>query len=91
MTHKKIKRFQLEGVVADDSAFVRLKAQYVNMLFYNMRSHGYVPLLDVDPAWATSWNGESYDFVLTVHGVYYGMSTARKIYGVSDGKEVPME
>jgi len=90
-THKQIKRFQLEGKIADDSDFPRLRSQYINMLFYNMRTKGFVPVLDLDEAWSTSFNGTSYDFVLTVHGVYYGPKQARLIYGLSGNKEIPME
>lgn len=90
MTHKQIKRFQIEGQISDD-AFVRMKEQYLNLLFYDMRTKGYVPVLDLDEAFSTSWNGKSFDFVLTVHGVYYGPTEARKIYGLTGSKEIPME
>lgn len=81
----------MEGLIADDAAFLRLRTQYLNMMFYNMRTKGYVPILDVADAFSTSWNGESYDFTLTVHGVYYGQQKARKIYGLTGDKEIPME
>lgn len=90
MTHKQIKRFQIEGEISDD-AFIRMREQYINMLFYNMRTKGYVPVLDLDDAFSTEWNGKNFDFTLTVHGVYYGPVKAREIYGISGNKEIPME
>lgn len=91
MTHRKIKRFQIEGKIADDADIPRLKNEYVNMLYYNMRTKGYVPVLDIDYAFSTSYNGSSYDFVLSAHGVFYGPVKARKIYGLAGSKEIPME
>lgn len=89
MTHKAIKRFQIEGQISDD-AFDRMKKLYVKEMFRSMRSKGYVPILDLDSAFSTEWNGKSFDFVLTVHGVYYGITEARGIYGLSDNKEIPL-
>jgi hypothetical protein len=87
MTHKQIKRFQINGQISDD-AFLRMKETYINQMFSNMRSKGYVPILDLDSAFSTEWNGSTFDFVLTVHGVYYGQTEARKIYGLADNKEI---
>jgi hypothetical protein len=91
MTHKKIKRYQIEGKINNDSDIVRMQAQYINTLWYKMRSEGYVPVLDLSPAWSLQWDGEHYDFLLTVHGVYYGKTRALDIYGVEGLREIPME
>jgi hypothetical protein len=91
MTHKNIKRFQMKGVIRDDSDIVRLYEQHVNLLTHQMRMDGYVPVLDIQPAWSLSYNGKTYDFLLTVHGVYYGRKRSKKIAGVSGLKEIMME
>ncbi len=91
MTHKKIKRYQIDGQLASDADILRIQAQYVNMLYYDMRGQGFVPVLDLSPAWSTSWDGDKYSFLLTVHGVYLGKARAKKVYGVIGQKEIPME
>ena len=91
MTHKVIKRFQLEGQISDDSDIVRLRQQHINLLVAQMRDEGYVPVLDLDPAVALDFKGMSYDFLITMHGVYYGKAKAKVIYGVAGNREVPMK
>lgn len=91
MTHKNIKRFQMDGVIADDSDILRLYGQYVNLLTHSMRSQGYVPVLDLSPAWSLSYNGKHYEFLLSMHGVYYGTAKAKKIAGITGQREIMME
>lgn len=91
MTHKKITRFQLEGTIKDDSDIVRLKERYVQTLQGDMRMDGYVPLLAIDPAFSTVYDGKNYTFLLTIHGVYVGKNKAQAVYGIDGQKEIPME
>jgi hypothetical protein len=91
MTHKNIKRFQMNGVIGDDSDILRLYAQYVNLLTHQMREQGYVPVLDLSPAWSLSYNGKTYDFLLTLHGVYLGRVRSKKVSGITGLKEIMME
>ena len=48
MNHKQIKRFQVRVEFADDAGIPRLKYQYESMLTHDMRSKGYVRVLDID-------------------------------------------
>ncbi len=91
MTHKKINRFQLEGSYGDDSDIVRLKEKYIQTLQGDMRMDGYVPVLAIDPAFSTVYDGKNYNFLLTIHGVYVGKQKAQIVYGIDGQKEIPME
>ena len=81
-SHKPIKRFGLEGEIYDDSHIVRLKDQYVFMITSVMRKHGYVPRYDIDPDFTIGYNGKTFEFQLSVYGVYVGKERAKWILGV---------
>jgi len=76
----------MSGQIKDDSDILRLKDQYLVLLHNDMRGRGYVPLLDLDPAWSTSLIDGRYHFLMTVHGVYYGKKKARKYVGLAGSK-----
>lgn len=81
-SHKPIKRFGLEGEIYDDSHIVRLKDQYVFMVVSVMRNHGYVPRYDIDPDFTIGYNGKTFEFQLSVYGVYVGKERAKCILGI---------
>lgn len=81
MHHKNIKRFGLDGSIGDDKDFIKSRESFTHMILEEMRDSGYVPVLDLGPLWSTSWNGESFDFVLSLYGVHVGMRKAREIEG----------
>ena len=90
--HKKIERFGFDGVIGDDTDFIRLRSQYEALIVDQMRSDGYVPVLDLGPMWSTRWDkkSESYAFDLTVYGVYVGKKKACNIEGMDgSGKLLP--
>ena len=91
MTHKRIKRFQIDGIFRDDSDIIRLRHQYESMLVQSMRGDGYVRVLDIDTAFSVSYNSETqiWSFVMTIHGVYVGKVKAWQIEGCSEGKMLP--
>ena len=92
MTHKQIKRFQMEGTIKDESDTIRLKAQYIRMIYWDMRQAGYVPILDLDPSFSLEFDSFSniFSFKLTVHGVFLGTAKAKKTYGITGNREVPL-
>ena len=47
--HKTIKKFNLNGIIHDESALGRLKQEYIRLLESEMRLSGYVPRLDINP------------------------------------------
>ena len=76
MTHKKIKRFQIEVEFLDDSDIIRIRNQYENLLTSQMRDAGYIRVLDIDPAFSVEFTGETWKFVMTIHGIYVGKKKA---------------
>lgn len=89
MTHRPIKRFQIRVEFADDSDMIRIKNQYENMLTHDMRGKGYARLLDIDPAFSVEFTGETWKFIMTIHGVYVGKKKAWESEGITQGKLIP--
>lgn len=82
--HKTIKRFGIEGQIADDAMFIRFREQQESMLIAAMRESGYVPVLGFGPFFSTAYNEDkdTYDFSLSVYGVYVGIKRAGSVEGV---------
>jgi len=59
MTHRKIKRFQIDVEFYDNSQLISLRPQYENLLVQDMRGKGYVRVLDIDPAFSVEFTGET--------------------------------
>lgn len=85
--HDHIKRFQIQGNIASDSDFIRLREQYEKMVLDDMRDSGYVPVLDIGPHWSTKYvtdgNNEHYEFIITMYGVRVGKKKAWELDGMS--------
>jgi hypothetical protein len=88
--HKTIKRFGFEGEIGDDADFARLRTMYEKMIVDDMRENGYVPVLDLGPYWSTSYvqKRDSYDFMLSVYGIYVGRRRSWQIEGMVNGREL---
>jgi hypothetical protein len=82
--HKPIKKFYLDGIIHDESALGRLKAEYVRLLESEMRLSGYVPRLDITPDFTLDYNHKKkyFEFQLTVHGTYTGRKQSEWIAGI---------
>jgi hypothetical protein len=88
--HPNISRFGFDGVINDDSDFIRLRAQYETLIVHQMRDDGYVPLLDHGPMFSTTKLEKGYEFVLTVYGQYVGKRKSWAIEGISgSGQQFP--
>ena len=74
--HKRIKRFELQGQIHDDSFIYSMKEKYIRLLSESMRDEGYVQRLDIDPDWSLSYTGNYYEFTLSVYGSYIGKKNA---------------
>lgn len=83
--HRPIHKFTFGGEIVDDSALLRLRAEYQRLLIQGMRDVGCVPVLDLDTLWSTSYNQETetYDFTISMYGVYVGRRKAFSIEGMS--------
>jgi hypothetical protein len=86
--HDNLKRFSEEGLLRDDSDFLRIKDEMTRVLEDQMRLAGYVPVLDINVQWSTAYEPENkrYRFKITVYGVYVGKNKQCDIIGFSDGK-----
>lgn len=73
--HDEIKRFTREGKLRDDSDIIRLKDVLAKDLENEMRSDGYIPVIDIDIHWSTEYNHEEkfYAFKISLYGVYVGL------------------
>lgn len=89
MTHKRIKRFQIEVEFHDDSQIISLRPQYENLLVQDMRGKGYVRVLDIDPAFSIEFTGETWRFLMTLHGIYVGRKKAWQFEGTTQNRLIP--
>lgn len=74
----------MDGEIADDSDFIRLRYQFEKMMVQDMRSTGHVPVLGLGPLFTTCWleAENKYTFVLTLYGVYVGVKKATALEGM---------
>jgi hypothetical protein len=88
--HKTIKRFNLTGVIKDESALGRLKQEYVRLLTSEMKLAGYVPRIDIDPDFTIDFNEEKqyFEFEISLHGVYAGKRNSEWILGIDVNKPI---
>ena len=89
MTRKTIKKIQIGVEFKDDSDMIRIRAQYENLLTHDMRNKGYVRVLDIDPAFSVEFTGETWKFLMTIHGVYVGKRRAWQLEGITQNKLIP--
>lgn len=91
--NKKLKSFGMQGQIHDDSAIPRLRSQYENLIEDDMRSQGYVPILDLDIQFSLSYDeaSDTYDFDIVVYGVYVGRKKSYIYEGFSGQNLVPRQ
>jgi hypothetical protein len=92
MHHKPIKKFSLEGSIYDDSAILKLKGEYLSLLMTEMKISGYVARLDIAPDFTMEYNekSETFNFKLSVYGIYVGKRKSEWIFGVEGQKVIPI-
>jgi hypothetical protein len=91
MTAQMIRRFQMRGLIVED-AFVQIhdNQTHARVIITMMKDEGYVPLLDVNPVFLTSYiGGDKFEFSYTMQGVYVGRDKAWQSEGMLDGKLIP--
>ena len=91
--HKPIKRFGMDGVIYDDSSIFRLQQEYIRLLVSEMRLSGYVPKFDIDPQFTIEYNerNNTYNFILSVYGIYIGRKKSEWILGIDGTKAIPIQ
>ena len=87
-SHKKIKRFCLDGQIRDDQYIPRLKDEYVRVLSDVMREEGYVRRVDIDPDWTIEYVGNHYEFIISVYGSYIGKKNAKCIEALDKNRAI---
>lgn len=82
--HRKPKPFHMQGTIADDRLFARVRTEYEKLIIDDMRNRGYVPVLGMGPYFATTFNDKkkNYDFVVTAYGVFVGERKAWRVEGI---------
>ena len=89
--HKKIREFHIDGLIEDDAAIPKIRERYESILVDIMRSKGYVPHLDIEPAFSLEYKDEKYTFLLTIYGIFIGRSRAQCYLAVSGNNLIPMD
>ena len=68
--HKPIKKFNLNGIIHDESALGRLKEEYIRLLESEMRLSGYVPRLDIQVDFTIDYNERKKYFEFEYSKIY---------------------
>jgi hypothetical protein len=91
--NKKLKSFGMHGQIHDDSAIPRLRAHYENMIEVDMRTQGYVPILDLDIQFSLKYDEttDTYMFEIIVYGVYVGKKKSHLYEGFSGQNLIPKQ
>ena len=64
VSHKNIKKFNIDGEIYDEAAIPNIKEQYINILKTIMQGKGYVIRYDIDPDFTVQYNGKTFNFLL---------------------------
>lgn len=85
--HEDIVRFTREGECRDDAFFIQNKRELTRNLHEEMYDCGYIPVLDLNVHWSTSYCEEKkrYSFTISAYGVYVGGDNLSN-KGMTDGK-----
>jgi len=88
--HKQIKKFNLDGVIHDESAIGRLKTEYIRLVVSEMKINGCVPRFDIEPDFTIDYNEKKkyFEFELTIYGIYVGKRKSEWIAGIDGTKPI---
>lgn len=88
MLKKNIKSFLISGVIGDDAGIAKAREMYERILLQDMRSKGYVPVLDLESQFSIAYNKNknNYSFFLEMFGVYVGKKQSLILEGFSGQK-----
>ena len=89
--NKKLKSFGMQGQIHDDSAIPRLRKQYEHMIEDDMRTQGYVPILDLDIQFSLDYDeiNDIYNFDIVLYGIYVGKKKSYLYEGFSGQTLIP--
>lgn len=89
VSHKNIKRFYLDGEIYDEAAIPRVKEQYIYLIYEMMYVKGYLPRLDIDPDFTVQFNGRTFNFEVSLYGVFVGKRKCEQYSGVDKNNLIP--
>lgn len=83
----------MQGQIIDDASIPRLRKHYENLIETDMRSQGYVPILDLDIQFSLEYDEptDTYNFDIIVYGVYVGKKKAYLYEGFSGQSLIPKQ
>ena len=90
VSHKNIKRFQIDGEIYDEAAIPRIKEQYIDLLKFMMKHKGYVIRYDIDPDFTVEYTGKGFKFLLSIYGVFVGKRKAQCLSGIDKNKAISL-
>jgi hypothetical protein len=90
VSHKNIKRFQIDGEIYDEAAIPRIKEQYIDLLKFMMQNKGYVIRYDIDPDFTVEYTGKGFKFLLSVYGVFVGKRKAQCLSGIDKNRAISL-
>ena len=90
VSHKNIKRFQINGEIYDEAAIPRIKEQYIDLLKFMMKHKGYVIRYDIDPDFTVEYTGKGFKFLLSIYGVFVGKRKSQCLSGIDKNKAISL-
>ena len=71
---------------------MRLKDEYIRLLASEMKLSGYVRRIDIDTDFTIQYNEktETFEFELSIYGIYTGKKQAEWIHGIDGAMVIPI-
>lgn len=88
VSHKNIRRFEIDGEIYDEATIPKIKEQYIEIIKTMMQHKGYVVRYDIDPDFTIEYTGKSFKFLLSVYGVFVGKRKAQCLSGIDKNKAI---
>lgn len=84
--HDEIIRHSLKGTIGDNNIVLQ-RERLIHFVESQMRDEGCVPSLDLEPQFTLDFDPstETYEFELTVYGIYIGKEQACETAGITSG------
>jgi hypothetical protein len=91
LKHRRIKKYAMSGIFGSDAEIPELRAKVERLLEDDARAMGYVPVLDLDTLWSTSYDLESdgWRYASVLYCIYVGKRKAKEWEGWQSGKLIP--
>jgi hypothetical protein len=86
VSHKNIRRFYLDGEIYDEAAIPRVKDQYLKIVCDMMGKKGYIRRIDIDPDFTVQYNGRTFNFEMSVYGIYLGKRKCEQYLGIDKNR-----